>query len=83
LEEIRDGKHYACLNHIGKCHNSFNRIAESSYEDLKNQPQHIQHVFEKTTSEQIANNRLQLKASIDVVQVLAFQVLLLEVGIKV
>jgi hypothetical protein len=30
-------------------------------------------VFEKTTSEQIANNRLQLKASIDVVRVLAFQ----------
>ncbi|XP_059452346.1 uncharacterized protein LOC132182952 [Corylus avellana] len=30
-------------------------------------------VFEKLTSEQIANNRLQLKASIDVVRVLAFQ----------
>jgi hypothetical protein len=30
-------------------------------------------VFENFTSEQIANNRLQLKASIDVVRVLAFQ----------
>ncbi|XP_059450819.1 uncharacterized protein LOC132181587 [Corylus avellana] len=52
---------------------SFHRVAEKSYEDLKNQSQHIQNVFEKLTSEQIANNRLQLKASIDVVRVLAFQ----------
>jgi hypothetical protein len=40
---------------------------------LKNQSQHIQNVFEKLTSEQIANNRLQLKASVDVVRLLAFQ----------
>jgi hypothetical protein len=38
-----------------------------------NQSQHIQKVFDNFTSEQIANNRLQLKASIDVVRVLAFQ----------
>jgi hypothetical protein len=38
-----------------------------------NQSQHIQNVFEKFTSEQIANNRLQLKASIDVVRLLVFQ----------
>jgi len=61
------------LNHIRKYPNSFHRIAERSYEDLKNQSQHIQNVFENFTSEQIANNRLQLKASIDVVRVLAFQ----------
>jgi hypothetical protein len=72
-KRVRDGKHCAFLNHIGKGPNSFHRIAESSYEDLKNESQHIQNVFEKTTSEQIVNNRLQLKASIDVVQVLAFQ----------
>jgi hypothetical protein len=30
-------------------------------------------VFEKLTSEQIVNNQLQLKASIDVIRVLAFQ----------
>jgi hypothetical protein len=46
---------------------------ERSYEDLKNQSQHIQNVFENFTSEQIANNRLQLKASIEVVRMLAFQ----------
>jgi hypothetical protein len=38
-----------------------------------NQSQHIQNVFEKFTYEQIANNRLQLKATIDVVRVLTFQ----------
>ncbi|XP_062143933.1 uncharacterized protein LOC133851507 [Alnus glutinosa] len=57
----------------GKDPNSFHRIAERSYEDLKNQSQHIQNVFENFTFEQIVNNQLQLKASIDVVRVLAFQ----------
>jgi hypothetical protein len=73
LKKVRDGKHCAFLNHIGKDPNSFHRIAEKSYDDLKNQSQYIQNVFEKFTSEQIAKNRLQLKASIDVVRVLAFQ----------
>jgi hypothetical protein len=72
-KKVRDGKNCAFLNHIGKDHNSFHRIAERSYEDLKNQSQHIQNVFENFTFEQIVNNRLQLKASIDVVWVLAFQ----------
>jgi ribosomal protein L22 len=72
-KKVRNGKDCAFLNHIGKDPNSFHRIAEKAYEDLKNQSQHIQNVFEKLTSEQIANNRLQLKASIDVVRVLAFQ----------
>jgi hypothetical protein len=72
-KRVRDGKHCVFLSHTGRGPNSFHRIAESSYEDLKNKFQHIQNVFEKTTSEQIVNNRLQLKASIDVVRVLAFQ----------
>ena len=57
-KRVRDGKHCAFLNHLGKVPNLFHKIAESSYEDLKNQSQHIQNVFEKTTSEQVANNRL-------------------------
>ncbi|XP_062158828.1 uncharacterized protein LOC133866325 [Alnus glutinosa] len=72
-KKVRDGKNCDILNHIGKDPNSFHRIAERSYEDLKNQSQHIQNVFENFTSEQIANNRLQLKASIEVVRMLAFQ----------
>jgi len=38
-----------------------------------NQSQHIQNVFENFTFKRIANKRLQLKASIDVVRVIAFQ----------
>jgi len=72
-KKIRDEKNCAFLNHIGKDPNSFHRIARRSYEDLKNQTQHIQNVFENFTSEQIANNRLQLKASIEVVRMLTFQ----------
>ncbi|KAL4625243.1 hypothetical protein ACB092_05G011100 [Castanea dentata] len=41
--------------------------------DLMNQSQHIQKVLENFNSDQIASNRLHLKASIDVVKVLAFQ----------
>jgi hypothetical protein len=57
-KKVRDGKNCVFLNHIGKDPNSFHRIAERSYEDLKNQSQHIQNLFENFTSEQIANNRL-------------------------
>ena len=41
--------------------------------DLMNQSQHIQKVLENLNYDQIASNRLRLKASIDVVKVLAFQ----------
>jgi hypothetical protein len=44
-KRVRDGKHCVFLNHIRNSPNSFYRIAESSYEDLKNQSQHIQNVF--------------------------------------
>jgi hypothetical protein len=56
IERVRDEKHCAFLNHIEKGFNSFHIIAENSYEDLKNQSQHIQNVFEKTIFEQIAKN---------------------------
>jgi hypothetical protein len=55
-KKVRNGKDCAFLSHIGKDPNSFHRIAEKAYEDLKNQSQHIQNVFEKLTSEQIVNN---------------------------
>ncbi|XP_075654760.1 uncharacterized protein LOC142624919 [Castanea sativa] len=41
--------------------------------DLMNQLQHLQRVVNHFTTEQIANNRLQLKASIFIVRYLAFQ----------
>jgi hypothetical protein len=66
-KKIRNEKDYAFLNHISKYHNSFHKITEKSYDDLKNQSQHIQNMLEKFTSKQIAKNRLQLKVSIDVI----------------
>ncbi|KAK9998134.1 hypothetical protein SO802_017737 [Lithocarpus litseifolius] len=53
--------------------NSFHRASEQAMTDLMKQSQHIQKVLENFNSDQIASNRLQLKASIDVVKVLAFQ----------
>ncbi|XP_030939581.1 uncharacterized protein LOC115964405 [Quercus lobata] len=41
--------------------------------DLMNQSQHLQRVVDHFTTEQIANNRLQLKATIFIVRYLAFQ----------
>ena len=40
-----------------------------------NQCQHLQRVVDHFTTEQIANNRLQLKASIFIARYLAFQVI--------
>ena len=47
-------------------------IHESSH-DLMNQSQHIDRVVSNFTSKQIANNRIRLKASIDVVRHLSLQ----------
>ena len=47
---------------MGKGPNTFHKDVERSREDLMNQPQHIQKVLDKFTSEQIANNQLRLKA---------------------
>jgi hypothetical protein len=38
---VRNRKDCVFLSHIGKDPNSFHRIAEKSYKDLKNQSQHI------------------------------------------
>ncbi|XP_030936530.1 uncharacterized protein LOC115961743 [Quercus lobata] len=57
----------------GKDHNSAHRVAEQMCKDLMNQSQHLQRVVDHFTTEQIANNRLQLKATIFIVRYLAFQ----------
>ena len=61
------------MNHIGKEPNSFHRASEQAMTDLMNQSQYIQKVLENFNYDQIASNQLRLKASIDVVKVLAFQ----------
>ena len=53
--------------HIGKDSNSVHRVAKQMCKDLMNQWQHLQRVVNHFTTEQIANNQLQLKASIYIV----------------
>ena len=67
------GKDCSFQVHIGKDPNSAHRVAEQMCKDLMNQSQHLQRVFDHFTTEQIANNRLQLKATIFIVRYLAFQ----------
>ncbi|KAL0004205.1 hypothetical protein SO802_011766 [Lithocarpus litseifolius] len=72
-KKVNDGNNCSFLNHMGKEPNSFHRASEQAMTDLMNQSQHIQKVLENFNSDQIASNRLRLKASIDVFKVLAFQ----------
>ena len=58
---------------MGKDLNSTYRIAHKACLDLMNQSQHINRVVSNFTLEQIANNRIQLKASINVVRHLSLQ----------
>ncbi|XP_075650100.1 uncharacterized protein LOC142620649 [Castanea sativa] len=67
------GKDCYFQGYIGKDPNSAYRVAEQMCKDLTNQSQHLQRVVKYFTTEQIANNRLQLKASIFIVRYLAFQ----------
>ncbi|XP_030931295.1 zinc finger MYM-type protein 1-like [Quercus lobata] len=67
------GKDCYFQGHIGKDPNSAHRVAEQMCKDLMNQSQHLQRVVDHFTTEQIANNRLQLKATIFIFRYLAFQ----------
>ncbi|KAA3457199.1 zinc finger MYM-type protein 1-like [Gossypium australe] len=71
-KKVNDGENYVLLSHIGKDPNSLHKKAIMQSRDLINQAQHILHIIEKQTSQQVANNRLILKTSIDV-RCLTFQ----------
>ncbi|XP_042400838.1 uncharacterized protein LOC121990842 [Zingiber officinale] len=74
-KKVRDGKNYTFLAHIGKDLTSPHRNAnaEKACEDLMNQQIHIVQSFEKFTSQEVAENKLRLKASIEVTRWLVFQ----------
>ena len=61
------GKNCYFQGHIGKDPNLTHRVAEQKCKDLMNQWQYLQRVVDHFTTKQIANNRLQLKASIYIV----------------
>ncbi|KAH9667247.1 TTF-type domain-containing protein [Citrus sinensis] len=70
---VRDGKNCAFLNHVGKDPNSTRKKAERSCEDLMRQSQHLVQVLNRYSSQEIANNILRLKTTIEAIRYLAFQ----------
>ena len=72
MEKV-EGKNCYFQDHIGKDPNSTHRVAEQMCKDLMNQWQHLQRVVDHFIIKQIANNRLQLKASIFIIRHLSFQ----------
>jgi hypothetical protein len=71
-KKVNDGEPYAFLTHMGKGPNSANRFATKCLEDLKNQPCHIKKIVKRQTTQEILNNRLHIKASINIVCGLTF-----------
>ncbi|XP_030486911.2 uncharacterized protein LOC115703821 [Cannabis sativa] len=71
--EKGERKNCAFLAHIGEDINSPHRNAEKAVADLMNQPTHIGRRFANFTSQEIADNRLHLKTSIEGIRWLAFQ----------
>lgn len=72
-KKVNNEKKCTFLNHIGEDPCSPHNNAVRSCEDLLKQSGHIDKVINAQSSEQILNNRLQVKISIDVVRWLTFQ----------
>ncbi|KAL9659544.1 hypothetical protein QQ045_024351 [Rhodiola kirilowii] len=67
------GKTCSLMAHVGKDHNSAHHIALLSWSYLTNQSGHISNEFENSRTQEILDNRLRLKTSIEVAIWLAFQ----------
>jgi len=72
-KKVNDGERCVFLTHMRKCPNSAHRFATRCLENLKNQSCHIEKVIKRQTTQEIQNNRLRIKASIDIVRWLTFQ----------
>ncbi|XP_059456615.1 uncharacterized protein LOC132186648 [Corylus avellana] len=72
-KKVHDEKNCAFLTHIGEDPCSPHNNAVKYCEDLQNQAQHIDKVLNAQSTEQILNNRLRVKTSIDVARWLTFQ----------
>ena len=70
---MRNSKNYVFLAHVRKDLNSPHRNTEKACANLMNQSAHIQKAFECFTSQQLIENKIRLKASIDSARRLAFQ----------
>jgi hypothetical protein len=72
-KNVNDGMNCLLIGHVGTDPNSPHKITVKCYEDLKNYSRHIGKLIEKQSSQEIENNQLWLKTSIDSVRWLAFQ----------
>ncbi|XP_019192725.1 PREDICTED: zinc finger MYM-type protein 1-like [Ipomoea nil] len=72
-KKVRDGKNCSFLAQIGKDFTSPHRNAEKACADLMNQQLHIAQHIEKFTSQEIVENRLRLRTSIEATRWLSFQ----------
>jgi hypothetical protein len=72
-KKASDVMNSSLIGHVGKDPNSSHKIVVKYCEDLMNQSGHIYKIVEKQTLQEIMNNWLRLKTSIDSVQLLAFQ----------
>ena len=67
-KKVNDGKNCAFLCHEGVGPNSIHKRCLKFCDDLLDQSQHIEKIFEKLSAEIIANNSLRQKTSIDAVR---------------
>jgi hypothetical protein len=64
-KKMSDGMNCPLMRHVETDPNSSHKIAVKCCEDLKNYSRHIGKLIEKQSSQEIKNNRLQPKTSID------------------
>ncbi|KAL4568265.1 hypothetical protein LXL04_023873 [Taraxacum kok-saghyz] len=72
-KKVNCGKDCAFIVHEGKSPSSAHNFSVRCYKDLKNQLCHIENMIEKQTNQQVMNNRLRLKVSIEAIKWLTFQ----------
>ena len=64
-KKVNKGKECAFLKHMGTTPSSAHNFAVRCYENLKNNPTHIDKVMKKQTKQMVLDARLRLKTSID------------------
>ncbi|KAF5444869.1 hypothetical protein F2P56_033965 [Juglans regia] len=72
-KKVNDGMNCPLIGHVGRDPNSPHKNAVKCCEDLMNQSRHIDKLVEKQVSQDMENNRLRLKTSIESVRWLTFQ----------
>jgi hypothetical protein len=72
-KKVKSGKECAFLSHMGSGNKSAHSYNVTCYNNLKNKLAHIDTMMKRQSSEEVKNNRLRLKVTIDTIRWLAFQ----------